>query len=1152
MNILAWNCRGGRGPRRKQFLRSLLNATRADIVFVSETKSSRRKSVAFLQTLPLQNFDLVPSNGLSGGLWLIWGSHIQIRVFEKNKNYFFAWVQTRDKPPWLLVCVYGDASYRDNPRIWRDIRGLTTLNAPLCCIGDFNAIMDIEEKHGGNRRLNQNGVGFRNFLFDAELIDLGFKGPAYTWTNRPHASNAIFVRLDRIVANSAWCNLYPQAYVNHMPRAQSDHCPILLRTKNIIRQNKGFKIEHWWFSEARFADAWEGKWIASTEVGWDKKFREMKANIIKWSHNLETPQRAVHRLREEIFNIQKMHPNSQNHTKEAQLQLELKGAEDKLNDYWYQRSRVQWATDGDNNTKFFHATATQRRRRNDIAGITDENGVHQTEERQIAKVFVSYFKKLYSAKEATVHDRHTSISFFNKLTTPSAKRIPVAAHHKMVSIPTGQEIRDTLLMLGPDKAPGPDGLTARMIQRHWHVFEADICKIIQQAFQNCEAPREWMNCQMVLIPKKAEPVTPMDYRPISLGNVLYRLFAKIITNRLQPFMSRVISREQTTFIRGRSISDNTILMREIIHSFNTRDHRDESFALKADINKAFDMLEWAFIEKALTAIGAPDKLVKLIISCLQAGKVTVLVNGSGTDFITPTRGLRQDCPLSPYLFITSTEFLSRSIQLAVQEGRIGGIQIAPTAPLITHALYADDLVIFGRAHMAEVSCLAQLLDEFGKHSGLIINPQKSTLWFSQGCGNECKERIMRAMNARRADENEKYLGVYLPTKVRMKDRTHDLMIDLFWDRFGGWKLNLLSHPGRMVLIKSVLSALPVYYMSIAPMPVKTTTQLTGLMRRFFWGKLDKSRYLAYVSWDTIGRAKQEGGLQIKEIRTMNDALLLKLVWQMAQGKDKIWIEVMQAKYCPNEGIWGARPMTGVSLLWRKILSLREVLKEDVQWNIGSGTDIRVYNQPWVEGWENIRPNEDIQSNPTLNQMKNPVNGCWDTAKLSNVLGHDMTSWVIANIQPPNENNPLKDRLIWSRAKSGRYSVKEGYSMMKAGPVDIRENERRMWTLLWQVKGIIPRVRVFIWRACHNAIATTYEMHRRIHAIDPICPRCHGENEYIMHCLFFCPSSRAAWFVSDVSIRVENLPLRFKECMVQFFTTLTPEQIIKALNMLWCV
>lgn len=115
-----------------------------------------------------------------------------------------------------------------------------------------------------------------------------------------------------------------------------------------------------------------------------------------------------------------------------------------------------------------------------------------------------------------------------------------------------------------------------------------------------------MACHNVLVPKYNDPTTPIDYMPIGIGNIVYRLLAKPTINRLQPFIKAIISQTQTAFVKGGSITDKTILMRKIIHSFNLEGYREKSFALKADINRGFDTVEWSFIEEALKAIGMPE------------------------------------------------------------------------------------------------------------------------------------------------------------------------------------------------------------------------------------------------------------------------------------------------------------------------------------------------------------------------------------------------------------------------------------------------------------------------------------------------------------------------------------------------------------------
>jgi Reverse transcriptase (RNA-dependent DNA polymerase) len=246
------------------------------------------------------------------------------------------------------------------------------------------------------------------------------------------------------------------------------------------------------------------------------------------------------------------------------------------------------------------------------------------------------------------------------------------------------------------------------------------------------------------------------------------------------------------------------------------------------------------------------------------------------DFLKPTRGLRQGCPLSPYLFVLSMEFLTKALDRAMLEQRIHGVKLALTAPTITHSIYADDLVILAKTKASEVQEFNRIMNEFREASDLKVNPDKSRIWFSRGCSQNCKNNVLAHMNTQLADEEEKYLGVMVHQKGGVSDRTHIMLEERLVARFGGWKMNLLSHPDRLVLLKSVLASIPVYYMSSVSLPWRTTNRLNSLMRKFYWGKLDKEQFIAFISWEKMCRPLDERGLNIKDLRKMNEALLIKL------------------------------------------------------------------------------------------------------------------------------------------------------------------------------------------------------------------------------------------------------------------------------------
>jgi exonuclease III len=283
MNILSWNCRGAGGPGKIQFLKDLLRNTRADIAFVSETRSGVRRAVRQLHRIQEYHWHMVPSIGLSGGLWLFWSRQIKLSVLKAEKHYIIALIETGPDEGWVLALIYGDASHRQNTQIWRKIESYAAGSMPLCCIGDFNAVSTLGDKYGRSNTLNSNNKSFRDLLRRADLIDLGFSGPAYTWTNSQFTSRPIFQRLDKAIVNSKWQARYPKVHVKHLPMIYSDHTPILLRTTPQTRTTTTFRMEHWWMQLKGFDAECVRLWSLYEGQNWEDRQINLGRGLRAWA-----------------------------------------------------------------------------------------------------------------------------------------------------------------------------------------------------------------------------------------------------------------------------------------------------------------------------------------------------------------------------------------------------------------------------------------------------------------------------------------------------------------------------------------------------------------------------------------------------------------------------------------------------------------------------------------------------------------------------------------------------------------------------------------------------------------------------------------------------------------------------------------------------
>lgn len=230
MSTLSWNCRGS-GGTTGYTLKRYLRCTKAGLAFISETRCNTKVAEKRIKDLPLCNSIVVASQGQSGGLWMIWSDDYEVTLIQKTKNFIATVVRLKGtQEKWLCCGVYGDPNRSENQAIWDRLEIIFDgFDGPACLFGDFNAIASTNEKWGGTAQLSTNNRAFRKWIHGAGLMDMGYQGPAYTWSNKKGGWDNISERLDRVLVNLQWHTKYPNSAVFHLPRFSSDHLPILLK-----------------------------------------------------------------------------------------------------------------------------------------------------------------------------------------------------------------------------------------------------------------------------------------------------------------------------------------------------------------------------------------------------------------------------------------------------------------------------------------------------------------------------------------------------------------------------------------------------------------------------------------------------------------------------------------------------------------------------------------------------------------------------------------------------------------------------------------------------------------------------------------------------------------------------------------------------------
>ncbi|GLT59334.1 hypothetical protein SLA2020_321590 [Shorea laevis] len=401
---------------------------------------------------------------------------------------------------------------------------------------------------------------------------------------------------------------------------------------------------------------------------------------------------------------------------------------------------------------------------------------------------------------------------------------------------TESDITTTLFQMNPSKAPGPDGFSPGFFQHFWGTVKEDVVAPCL-SFLNCrgELPTGLNFTHIVLIPKRANPRSMSDLRPISLCNVIYRVLAKALANRFKQVLQHVISLEQSAFLPNRLITDNAMIAFETLHYMRNRGRRKRGWqAVKLDMSKAFDRVEWSYLVQVMRAFGFAEDWIQLIMACVTSVQYAVLLNGEPSERVTPSRGLRQGDPLSPYLFILCTEGLTAMIQEAERHKLLHGVRICRQAPRISHLLFADDSLLFLRATETEAKNLLNILKDYEQVSGQVVNMQKSFVTFSSNVQQATRSRILQLLGMTETEQAGQYLG--FPAHVgRSRTAAFSSLKLKFWTRINDWREQPLSKAGREVLIKSVLQSLPTYIMGLFCLPLTLCSKLERIMNRYWWG-----------------------------------------------------------------------------------------------------------------------------------------------------------------------------------------------------------------------------------------------------------------------------------------------------------------------------
>ncbi|CAM8958980.1 unnamed protein product [Rhodiola kirilowii] len=861
---------------------------------------------------------------------LFWKEELDVEL--SSLSDFHIDVVVKGEVEFCLTLFYGNPRANDRTRSWELLRRLKKeTGRPWLVMGDFNEIAFRWEMESHRERQAWQMRNFRDCLEACELSDMGFKGEPFTYSNRRKGEQEVRARLDRMVANTRWRMAFPKAVVKHGFANSSDHVPLILYTKGDrkLRYRKLKRFEPMWLRHERFKEEVRSCWISqSSGSSLSEKLKKCMQHLHQWNSSaFGNVKKKVENLKEKIQQIRVSPRTEETAAIEANLMDELDEWLEREELWWRQRSRAEWLRNGDRNTAYFHSKASQRRRRNYIERIKDQTGEVCESENQITSIITDYFRGIFQSQVDNFSERWSrEFEGIPKLVTEDM--------NAMLTAPFSEgEVKRALYQMHPSKAPGLDGFSAMFYQVNWDIVGPEVVKEVLNCLNNNVLNKELNETLIVLVPKVKKVEKVEDFRPISLCNVVMKIVTKVLANRLKLVLPEIISQNQSAFIGGRLITDNILIAHEISHCMKAKTRQKTGFmSLKLDMSKAYDRIEWKFLEKMMLQLGFAECWVKKIMLCVESVSYKVKINDHISNIIWPSRGLRQGDPISPYLFLICAEWLTHTINMYREMGLLEGIRVGKRAPIITHLMFADDCMFFLKAKQESVTWISDVLRRYEAVSGQKVNYTKS-----EGvCSSNVDETFRRAMadrlQIRIVNEHSVYLGLPLifgNKKVSLLRSVEEKILR----KVGDWKYKLLSGAGREILIKSILQAIPLYAMSCFRIPISLCNKMAGDITKFWWHG-SKNKGIHWLRMKQLYKEKGIGGLGFRDLRLMNLALLAKQGWRVLTKPNLLVSKVFKARYFPNDHMLGAAVGTRPSYAWRGIHEAFDIIKSGAVWDVG--------------------------------------------------------------------------------------------------------------------------------------------------------------------------------------------------------------------------
>jgi hypothetical protein len=1037
--------------------------------------------------------------------------------------------------------------------------------------GDFNTVLNFQiDKLNGRKNTNikcsqkLNTLIENNDLHDIWRLNFPNK-MKFTWHS--NTKPTIFCRLDYFLISSNLINNSKKCYIS--TGYCSDHSPVVFelntskleRGPGYFKMNNSFLLNNEYQQNIRksITEIVELNKEANPMILWEIIKGRIRDETIKFSVKFKKSQNNEQLIFEQ--NINKLEQSILTDPNNNVLLHNLKTEKENLQKILDEkikgiliRSKAEWVEGAERCSKYFANLEKKNGEAKTINSLTTESGIDIHGTKNILSYIKSFYEHIYT-KDEFINDNDY---FFPNNHSTLSNEEKQSCDGKL----NEKECIDALKEMKNGKSPGSDGISVEFYKIFWHDIKQYMINSLNYSHENGFLSELQKQSFITLIPKKDKTLTDINnWRPISLLNIDYKISAKAIANRIKRVLEKLISTDQTGFIKGRYIGENIRIINEVINKVN--DDNEEGLIFFADYKKAFDSLDHNFMFKCLRYFNFGESLVQWIQLFYRDAKGSIINNGHMSDFFGVKRGVRQGCPLSPYLFILCVELLSHSIE---NNPNIIGITIKNIH--FKQTLFADDASFFVNGTRNSFENLIDTIDKFSLVSGLCLNESKCTVF---------KLGSMRSVNLAYSpnkkfnwnSETASTLGIIFTNDIKkLIELNFKPKIEAFSHTLKFWKKWKLSLYGKITVLKTFAWPKLIYPLTVLNNPpLNMINDIKNMMFQFLWDhKPDK------ISRNTIIQNYEDGGLKMIDIESSLNSLKVSWVKRLLYGKDAKWKHLYLNELTKHGGMLIFKcniESKDVKALNIKLNFLENIIyawstvnfdstqiniSEEILWNnsrIKIGNQMFFYNQWFRKGIINIGHIFDFDTKTmfTFDKLKTKFDlNAGDFLNYYKIKNSIQKYWKseLINQQRPRQNIDYLINRITANTKVTRliYNIQ---ILKKRKPIETKlvkwQNEFDNVTLNWKQIFIIPlkctidtKLREYQYKYLWKIVPSNTFLYKCKLTESTICDFCSMSTETVKHLFWECQYVQRFWMDLTSFLQTKNIHVRIDYKLITFGIT----------------